>query len=107
MEITNSVEIGKAISSIRRERELSQTELAQRANLSNSYLSEIEANKRTPDLNVLKRIADALNVPIELLMIKAVNEQNISDPDQKRLAREIAPLLENLVNILYQKPAVV
>lgn len=107
MEVSNSVEIGRAISSIRREKELSQTELARKANLSNSYLSEIEANKRTPDLNVLKKIADALGVPIELLMIKAVNEQNISDPDQKRLAREIAPLLENLVNILYQKPAAV
>ncbi|WP_240454227.1 helix-turn-helix transcriptional regulator [Halomonas sp. NO4] len=39
-------------------------ELAERAGISQGYLSEIEAGKKTGSLGVLKRIADALNVEL-------------------------------------------
>ncbi|SDK68030.1 helix-turn-helix domain-containing protein [Billgrantia gudaonensis] len=39
-------------------------ELAERAGISQGYLSEIEASKKTGSLGVLKRIADALDVEL-------------------------------------------
>ena len=55
---------------------------------------------------MLNKICEALNTRLALVLIKAINEQNIEDPSKKRLAREIAPLLENLIQKFYHEPAI-
>lgn len=58
------------IKEIRVEKGLTQIELARKANISQSYLSELESNKKSPTLRQLCKIADALNVqPDELWFI--------------------------------------
>ncbi|GGX91335.1 transcriptional regulator [Litchfieldella qijiaojingensis] len=42
-------------------------ELAEKAGISQGYLSEIEAGKKTGSLSVLKRIAEALDVDLDSL----------------------------------------
>lgn len=48
----------------REHRGLRAGELAERAGISKGYLSELESGKKTGSLNVLKRIADALDVEL-------------------------------------------
>ena len=56
------------IKAVRLERRLTQTRLAHLADISQSYLSELENNKKSPALRELCKIADALNVkPSELV----------------------------------------
>lgn len=56
------------IKEIRLEKRLTQTQLAKKAKISQSYLSELESNKKSPTLRQLCKIADALNVtPGELV----------------------------------------
>lgn len=50
------------IKEVRTAKELSQFELAQKANMSQSYLSELENNLKSPTLRQLCKIAEALNV---------------------------------------------
>lgn len=50
------------IKEIRIEKKLSQIELARKAHMSQSYLSELENNKKSPTLRQLCKIADALGV---------------------------------------------
>lgn len=58
------------IKEIRIEKGLTQVELARKANISQSYLSELESNKKSPTLRQLCKIAEALNVrPDELWFI--------------------------------------
>lgn len=53
---------------IRVEKKLSQIQLAKKARISQSYLSELESNKKSPTLRQLCKIADALGVmPGELV----------------------------------------
>ena len=59
--------IGHAIQLARSKRKLSQTQLAERAKISVSYLSLLERSKRDPPLSTLKRVAGALGMPIEIL----------------------------------------
>jgi transcriptional regulator with XRE-family HTH domain len=59
--------IGGAIQLARTKRRFSQRELAERAEISVSYLSLLERSKRDPPLSTLKKIADALRVPLEIL----------------------------------------
>ena len=53
---------------LRKWRELTQKELAERAEITQGYLSEIEAGKKTGDLSTLRAIARALDVPVENVM---------------------------------------
>lgn len=50
------------IREIRIEKEITQMELARKAEMSQSYLSELEHNKKSPTLRELCKIAEALNV---------------------------------------------
>lgn len=52
------------IQRLRRERGLSQEELGARANVHQTYLSQVEGAKRNPSIDVLERIANALKVDI-------------------------------------------
>jgi len=50
---------------IRKWRKLTQAELAEKAGISQGYLSEIEAGKKTGDVRTLRAIAQALGVGLD------------------------------------------
>jgi transcriptional regulator with XRE-family HTH domain len=66
--------LGDKIRSFRKERGLTLTELAERLNVSPSYLSSIERNVKKPAIPMLKRISELLNIPITYLV--ADNQTN-------------------------------
>lgn len=59
--------LGARIRALRRERELQQRQLAEKADLAPSMVSQIESGRLTPSLHTLGRIAAALGVPIAAL----------------------------------------
>ena len=60
--------VGLNVQKWRRERSLSQEELADQATIHQTYLSGVERGKRNPSLLVLERIANALKVDVEDLV---------------------------------------
>lgn len=56
--------VGKNLQRLRRERELTQEDVAHRAHIHQTYLSGVEGGKRNPSVLVLERLARALNVDI-------------------------------------------
>jgi transcriptional regulator with XRE-family HTH domain len=60
--------VGLNLQRLRRERGLSQEELADRASVHQTYLSGVERGKRNPSIAVLQRIAAALDADIEDLV---------------------------------------
>ena len=59
--------LGERIKALRQERSLQQRQLAEKAALTPSMVSQIESGRLTPSLNTLGRIAAALGVPIATL----------------------------------------
>ena len=59
--------LGERIKALRQERALQQRQLAEKAELTPSMVSQIESGRLTPSLNRLGRIAVALSVPIAAL----------------------------------------
>ena len=55
----------------RSSRRWSQAELARRADVDPSHLSEIEGEKRTPNVETLEKLCDALGMPISALFREA------------------------------------
>jgi len=60
---------GKNIQKLRKEKKLTLTQLAEKTEISKSYLSHIERNIQTnPSIDVLVKIASALDVDIQTLL---------------------------------------
>ncbi len=56
--------VSRNIQRIRRENDLSQEEVAHRADIHQTYLSGVETGKRNPSILVVERIAKALGVDV-------------------------------------------
>lgn len=82
-------DIGKAIKTARIQKNMNQTELAELAGISTSYLSLIERNKRDPKMAALQKIAAALNIPFVILVFLAAD----TDDELVRVSPELASKL--------------
>jgi transcriptional regulator with XRE-family HTH domain len=60
--------LGRNVRRVRRQRKLTQEQLAFEAEIDLTYMGGIERGKRNPSLLVMARIADALGVPLTKLL---------------------------------------
>jgi transcriptional regulator with XRE-family HTH domain len=65
--------LGQRIKALRAERQLQQRQLAEKAGLTPSMLSQIESGRLTPSLHTLGKLAAALGMPIAALFESAPN----------------------------------
>ena len=73
------IDVGKMIAKVRKDRGYSQQQLADKLNLSKQAVSNYETGKREPDYVTLEAIADALNVPITMLISPEEQEQALNE----------------------------
>lgn len=69
--------IGQAIKFCRQQRNMTQPQLAEQASLSASYISVLEQGKRDPSLSALESIAQALQIPLSVLIFVANDPSEI------------------------------
>lgn len=77
--------VGSKIREYRKERGLTLAELAQKIEMTPSYLSGVERDLKKPSLPTLKKISQALNISLTYLMEKA---DNSNTGEKLRLIRE-------------------
>jgi transcriptional regulator with XRE-family HTH domain len=63
-----NMNLGKSVHLCRVQRGISQSDLAERAGLSTAYISLIEANKRDVPLSTVRRLSEALGVPMSIVV---------------------------------------
>ena len=69
--------IGKAIKLCRKQKNWTLSELAEKSNLSTSYISLLEQGKRDPNLSKLESIAEALKIPLSVLLFIGSDKSEI------------------------------
>lgn len=74
--------LGKTIKKIRKQKKLSQETFANQSGISQTYLSQIENDKREPNLSTLKSISTVLGIPLPILFFLSTTEDDI--PLEKR-----------------------
>jgi len=79
--IRNQLTIGSNIYHRRKYKGLSQQTLAEKANITQSIVSELEAGEYNPSIEVLTKIADALKVSIEYLTREHFNRRFLETLD--------------------------
>ncbi|WP_419544507.1 helix-turn-helix domain-containing protein [Negativibacillus massiliensis] len=79
--------VGKRISLIRKNRGMTQEQLAEKAELSNIYISHIENSRSIPSLETLMKLCSALDItPDEVLLGTKQDMENYLQSDiQKKL----------------------
>ena len=99
----SSSELGRLLTRLRSERELSQKQVANLAEISNSTLSRLESGERGVSREVLDRVSDVLQLSrqerLEVLVAAGLLNQDtahlLADDDVARIARLLhAPALE-------------
>ena len=76
--------IGHAVKIVREKRSIGQQELAKELKISQGFLSLVEKGQRVPSFKMTKRLADALEVPVELLLL-----MGCETPKAKRYFKQI------------------
>jgi len=94
------MDLGTVIKNIRKDRQQTQNELAANCDITQTYLSQIEGNKKEPNLSVLKKISTCLDVPLPVLFFLSLNEQDI-DPNKREAFKLLNLPLKNLVGDVF------
>lgn len=75
--------IGEIISSLRKEKGMTQNDLAEKMNVTDKAVSKWERNLSCPDVNSIPKLAEILNVSVdELLNAQKRNEQDNNKVDE-------------------------
>ena len=77
------MDIGKTITHLRKSKEITQDDLAKKCNITQAYLSQIEKNKKEPNMSTVKDIALALGVPLAVLFFMALESSDVPENKQK------------------------
>lgn len=99
------ISFGKMLAKLRKERNLTQQELADILNVSNKTISKWETNTTAPDIDSLKRLSQVLNVPVDVLLgnsnITTTPKISKSKPSKKKTILLSALLLITIFLIYY------
>ncbi len=87
------IQTGNVIRRLRREKGLSQTELAEELGVTKNTISAIELGNQTPRGGLLKRIADFFGFPIIAF------EQNFAEPSNKAVTKDTDPIRSSTISI--------
>jgi transcriptional regulator with XRE-family HTH domain len=88
---------GRAIRICRAARGLTQKDVAVKAGIKPSYISLIEAGKRSPSLTTVENIGKSLDVPAHLLMMLAAEPGDVKREHAKDLHDFSAAMLKLLI----------
>jgi transcriptional regulator with XRE-family HTH domain len=83
--------VGPAFRQLRERAEISQEELAFRAGLDRTYVSGIERGRRNPSLKSMQRVAEQLNVSLDLVFVLA---RQLAEKKQETTTRKKAERLK-------------
>jgi len=83
---------GKRLAELRKERNLTQTQLAKQMSTSLSVISRYERGEMTPSIATAKTLADILNTTVGYLLGENDNADLLKDPDMVKRFKEIIEL---------------
>lgn len=84
--------IGNRIRSLRLKHNLSQEQLALRADITTAYLGQIERDEKNPTIKLIEKIANALNLSLSELF----SDQKIDNEDSDEIINNIIFELSDL-----------
>ncbi len=92
--------LGNTFKNIRKQKGQTQKEFAALCGITQTYLSQIESNKKEPNLSKLKSISEKLKIPLPILFFMALDENDVS-PTKRADFNKISPTIKNIINDIF------
>ena len=115
-EVIKMKSIGETIASLRKQKGMTQNELAEKMNITDKAVSKWERDLSCPDINTISKLADILDVSVEELL-KAKKKENSNTTQMKdlinlifkavALAMGIAVVVLNILNQIDIKSSII
>lgn len=91
--------IGKRLAEIRKGQKITQEKLAERTNLANNYISNIENSRSIPSLETLVKLCDALGVtPNDILLGASLNSNQYMNNELQEKIGQCTPKEKRLIS---------
>lgn len=94
------MKIGNVIKEVRSEKKISQGELAQYCDVTQSYLSQVENDIKIPSNALVSQISTKLNVPVSVLYYLAIEEGDVPK-DNLQAYQQLSSTIKSLVKSVY------
>lgn len=91
------MDIGNTIRELRKKKGLKQNELAEKAHLTQAYLSKIENNSKEATISSLKSIAESLDIPLPILFFRSMTIEDI-EPNKREAFKILLPSIKGMVD---------
>jgi len=88
------ISFGKKVAVLRKEKKLSQTELANMLNTSVSVISRYERDEMTPSIETAKKLAALLGTTVGYLLGETENDNLLKDPNMMKRLKELSEFSE-------------
>ena len=73
------MKIGTAIKTLRKQKGMGQKQLAEICNISVNALSQIETNMSFPQKATIRKLCEALNIPMAYLLLFSMSDEDVAD----------------------------
>jgi transcriptional regulator with XRE-family HTH domain len=91
--------LGNTVTQLREQKGMKQGQLAETLGITQSYLSQIENNKKLPNIALLEKIGSELSTPLPFLFFLSLDENDI--PESKRMHFKILdPMIKQFIGEL-------
>ena len=95
--------LGNAVKELRKKRGLTQGNFCEQIGITQSYLSQVEKGHKEPSIDVLKKIANALDTPMPVLFWFTLTEEDV-DESKVEVFKLLKPSVDSLVDAFLIKP---
>ena len=89
--------LGSTIKTLRKQKGIKQNLFADKCDITQTYLSQIENNAKRPNLSTLQIISDKLGVPMPILFFLSLDGEDIK-PEKRKSYTLLAPSIKSMVN---------
>ena len=76
-------ELGKHLAELRKKHHFKQKDLAERLNVSQQVISNIERGFSEPDIGILKKLADIYGISLDQLVDREFSAEDVGDIEKK------------------------
>jgi len=93
------MKIGQSVKQVRKKKGISQKDLCKSIGITQSYLSQVENDKKTPSIDVLETISNHFDMPLSIMLWFSLKEEDIEE-HKREIYRSLKPVLDEMVNSL-------
>lgn len=94
------MQLGEALKTIRKQKNLKQKELSDLCSITQTYLSQIENNKRKPNLELVEKFSRCLGIPLPVIMFLSLTENDV-DEHKRPMFNLMTPSIQKYIKEIF------